>query len=306
MISVIIATKNRPGHIRRCIGSLSRNTTKALEILVIDQSTDDRTRRAVTSAGDKTVAYVLHPQAGKSDALNDAIRRARGDILAFTDDDCIVSLHWLSGITRFFGAHPEADGVLGSTYPYAPNRYRGMHCPSIYTARKSRMISRVAFHATKIGFGNNMAIRRQVLAHGGGFRTWLGPGTIGLASEDAETELRLLLGGHILGYDPSIRVFHDRWLSAREDRIQNLRYTRGEHACYGYFLFQGHTFARPIMAASARLTARRLTRYVLRLFRPGPARKKAGTLWWELLTTLNKIIGLCVGWYFAKTDPLRN
>ena len=58
---------------------------------------------------------------GKSFALNTGIARARGRILAFTDDDAVVDVEWLSAIARAFAEHDcvGLGGRIVQTWPEA-------------------------------------------------------------------------------------------------------------------------------------------------------------------------------------------
>ncbi len=90
MISVLIATKNRPTQLSQCLRSLLLNTYKNFEILVLDQSTTGKTEKYVRALKNKNITYLKLNNPGKSKALNWGISMAKGKILAFTDDDCIT------------------------------------------------------------------------------------------------------------------------------------------------------------------------------------------------------------------------
>lgn len=250
MISVIIATKNRPSAIMRCVTSILSNTENNFEILIVDQSDTETTHAAITQLHNYRVHYLKDKKTGKSHALNIGIAHAKGDILAFTDDDCIVRNDWLSAIQKNTLDYVECSAFFGTTLPYQPNKHKGDICPSVFMQRKHKNITQPCRHSTYIGFGNNMAIRAQTIQTVGGFALWLGPGSVGSGAEDAEMALRILINNHVIHCDPKMIVYHNRWLRFIEAPKQALSYACGEVACYGYFSLQKFAFAYPVLKSA--------------------------------------------------------
>src|SRR6185436_19207953 len=90
-VSVLVPTKERPELLHACIRSILASDHPSFEVLIIDQS-----KEPYSGTHDPRVD-VRHSQArGKSAALNEALGRAKGRFLAFTDDDCTVSSDWLA------------------------------------------------------------------------------------------------------------------------------------------------------------------------------------------------------------------
>src|SRR6266571_194474 len=92
-VSVIIATRNRAALLAETLDALSRQRwpRDGFEIVVADNGSTDHTRALVESVAGRTsvpaVQYLYVVEPGKSHAVNAALRFARGDLLAFTDDD---------------------------------------------------------------------------------------------------------------------------------------------------------------------------------------------------------------------------
>lgn len=289
-ISVIIATKNRYSDLDRCIQSLERNTFKRFEVIVADQSIHPI---RISTADYPNLSHLVHikvPMGGKSTALNHAISKTRGDLLAFTDDDCIVSTDWLSVIYRIADVHKNQSAFFGRTLPYQPDKHANTICPSVFTKTERKIISVPAPHFRSIGFGNNMAIRKSAIETAGLFKSWLGPGSVGSNAEDAEIALRLLILHHTILYEPAMTVFHNRWLTHKQMSAQTRSYTCGETACYGYFALQGYTFAVPIVTANLRTVIRQI------------ASGKRVTH--ELLHLMSSVWGLVVALWYAWRDPI--
>ncbi len=290
LISVIIATKNRQEDLIRVLRSLERNTFKNFEVIVADQSTVPNSIDTKQFPYLPQLVHVFVPSGGKSSALNHALSKARGRLFAFTDDDCIVSARWLSVISQIAQKHRRQSAFFGRTVPYKPNIHKGRICPSIFTSTKRTIISVPTPHFRSIGFGNNMAIRKSAIESSGLFKTWLGPGSIGSNAEDAEMALRLLIEHHTILYEPTMTVSHNRWLTKDQMSAQTRSYTCGETACYGYFAFQGFSFAVPIVKSSFLTIIRQIT--------------SGKQVTHELRHFLIAIWGLVVALWYARRDPV--
>lgn len=241
MISIIIATKNRPAHIDRCIRSIVKNSYKKYEIIIADQSTDERTKCLIKTYANRKITYVQLSSSGKTKAVNQAIRFARGEILSFIDDDNIVNSDWIQAINTFFSINQKIDGVFGKILPYKRTARAGLICPSIFVLQKPTIVTEpYVIHHQSLGLGSNMSLKKQILDRVGYFREWLGPGNFGFCGgEDGELIHRLLLNRAVLAYDPRIRVYHNRWLSYEEHRALQAGYTSGEVAYSFYYWLNG-------------------------------------------------------------------
>ena len=155
-------------------------------------------------------------QKGKTRALNTGIKAARGNICAFTDDDCIPDTKWLENIVHIFRTNPMISGVFGKTLPYRPNLHPNLICPCTFNKPQKRIITKPHRHWEDIGFGNNMAFKKATLEKIGLFKTWLGPGSVGSNCEDGELAQRALIRGYSIGYNPHMIVYHNKWLTPAE------------------------------------------------------------------------------------------
>lgn len=88
LISAIIPTHNRAELLARAIQSVQRQTYPNLEIIVVDDASDDQTRELVERVEDPRIRYIRHDtNRGGSAARNTGIRAATGDFITFLDDD---------------------------------------------------------------------------------------------------------------------------------------------------------------------------------------------------------------------------
>lgn len=108
MISVIVCTYNRSESLRRTLVSLAQLQAPSdtpWELLVVDNNSTDETAEVVETFSRSSsfpVRYAFAGNKGLSHARNEGIRVARGDIIAFTDDDVTVDSRWLWELQRIF------------------------------------------------------------------------------------------------------------------------------------------------------------------------------------------------------------
>src|ERR1700734_3508684 len=132
-ITIILCTYNRCASLAKALESTAAMTlpgSAEWEVLVVDNNSTDQTREVVEgfhSRYPRHFRYLFEPQQGKSYALNAGVREARGDILAFTDDDVTVEPTWLQNLTAPLKTG-ECVGTSGRTLPeqsFSPPRWLG-------------------------------------------------------------------------------------------------------------------------------------------------------------------------------------
>lgn len=242
MISIIIVTKNRPDHLRRCIKSLYKSTFQNWELLIIDQGTNMHSYGSFNRDDNNRLSYYYVPNRGKSAGLNYGINKAKGDILAFTDDDCIVSKNWLKEINSIFNGNEKISAVFGRSLPYLPSKKKGYICPSVLTLDKCILFTSPPMHRFEF-LGNNMAIKKDCIRTIGMFRTWLGVGSKSHAAEDEEMAFRILSSKHHIIIEPKIVIYHNRWLNKDEYDLLMQKYSTGFYAAFTYYALKGNLTA---------------------------------------------------------------
>ncbi len=160
---------------------------------------------------------------------NHCARRARAAVLAFTDDDCVVSPDWLARAAAFFRAHPEYDAVggpqlnlddehaCGRAIGYA----LGSRFGSLRTYRRFRRAP-IKLDATQLDLTSaNLFVTRRAFDRWGPFDERLWP------NEETALLHRIERGGGKIAYDPAIVVGHRRRPSLRSLGAQCFGYGRG-------------------------------------------------------------------------------
>lgn len=112
-VSVIVPTHNRALSLCRAVDSILNQSFRDLEVLVIDDASSDHTAEFATDCGDERVRYFRHDQnRGESASRNTGLLVARGEYIAFLDDDDV----WLSDklakqVMLLDGSGPQVGGV---------------------------------------------------------------------------------------------------------------------------------------------------------------------------------------------------
>jgi GT2 family glycosyltransferase/SAM-dependent methyltransferase len=238
-VSVVVCTRDRPRQLERCLQSLYKMTVAADEVIVVDNHPASSDTRTVVESSPGAI-YVVEPNPGLSRARNTGLRCARGDVVAFADDDTVVHRDWIRWLCQAFDDR-EVMCVTGLVLPAAldtPAQVAFEKGMGGFSQGYRRMVYDRAFlertkhYGTpvwKLGAGANMAIRRQAFSVVGGFDERLGAGAAG-CSEDSEFWYRVLAEGWVCHYEPSAVVFHHHRSDFESLRRQARDYVRGHVA----------------------------------------------------------------------------
>ncbi len=120
-VSVIIPTRNRVEYLARCLDSLYQQSTLPFEIIVVDNS-DKPVKDMVlkSNSSHSKLNYLYSPLKGVSKARNLGIAKAKGSLLAFLDDDCLVNKNWVEEIIKSCKSHPTSV-IMGKNVDGIPN-----------------------------------------------------------------------------------------------------------------------------------------------------------------------------------------
>ena len=111
-VSVLIPAFNCSESLSKCLSALAEQTVQPLEIIVVDDGSQDNT--ADVAEGFDGVTIIRRPQQGGAGAARaTGAKEARGDILAFVDSDCLAPPDWLEKVLAEFEQDPELNAVGG-------------------------------------------------------------------------------------------------------------------------------------------------------------------------------------------------
>jgi len=205
-VSVIVCTYNRAGLLKSCIDSILSNTYPDFDLMIVDQSENDESKNSVNEyeRDDNRIKY-LRSEKGKSRALNLGIKKTKGEIIALTDDDCIVPRDWIEKIVLVFRLFPDAAIIFGDLIAREHDSSKEF-IPEYYSMNKK--FSGVLSMKKGIGKGANMVIKKSVFEKVGCFDENLGPGTDLRASVDWDFTYRTLAKGLIIYDTDLLKVKH--------------------------------------------------------------------------------------------------
>ena len=196
MISVIIPAKNAETFIKPCLEALRNQTTAntEYEIIVVDNGSADRTAEIARDAG---VCVIIEKKPGAAAARNAGIKSAAGDLICFTDSDCVPSKDWIAQMTIPF-SDSEVVGCKG-TYRTRQNEIVARFVQLEYEDKYDRLMRQ-----DSIDFVDtySAAYRREVLQSIGGFDESI------KYVEDQELSFRVANQGGKLVFQPTAVVDH--------------------------------------------------------------------------------------------------
>jgi len=227
--TVAVCTWNRSALLPVSLQSVATQTGHVdYEVLVIDNASSDDTG-AVVQALTSTLPrlrYVFEPRLGLSHARNRALREARGDVVAFLDDDARAVPGWLDGLDPAFTANDLvacAGGPVHLDLPVPVPRRLPSTAPVYFGELDlGDTVRRLDFDERPRGC--NLAVRRDMATSLGGFRTELGRiGNSLLSGEDDDFLNRVHAAGWQVWWAPDAAVAHRvdlsrlslRWLFRR-------------------------------------------------------------------------------------------
>jgi len=286
--SIVIPTYNRKDLLRRCLAAATNQDYPDYEVIVVDDGSTDGTGEMVQREFPQVRYIRQEPNRGPAAARNRGIEAATGEIVAFTDDDCLVPPDFLACLADGYRRHPEVVGAGG--YLEAPDEVLA-HNPF---AQYEAYVSHVVYKAGPIEYIGGfecpaggtcaMSYRRDVLLEVGGFDERFPVA----AGEDADLKLRIVQRGSPLLYVP-VKVIHLRPYTFPTFLRQFVAHGRG----VVYFEHK-HKGQPPSKGRLALRLGARLARFGPDLFRIGPTLATV-----KLLAQLADLYGQCLEVYGA-------
>ncbi len=209
-VSVVVVTYGRPDSVRECLTHLARLRTTPLEVIVVDATPADTTRRLVREEFPE--ARLIHSTLGRGttpESRQMGFAVTRGDVVAFIDDDAYVAEDWLDELVA-----PYADPAVVAVGGRADNDIPGEESEGLGQIGRLLPDGRLTGHfGADPGriievdhlLGANMSFRRSALAEIGGIRGNY-PGTC--LCEESDISLRLRATGGTLLFAPRAVVRH--------------------------------------------------------------------------------------------------
>ncbi|NLI82605.1 MAG: glycosyltransferase [Deltaproteobacteria bacterium] len=234
-ISVVIASYNSRRTLGRCLDSLMALDHPSFEVIVVDDGSTDGSPDICESY--PTIRLIRLDRGGPSRARNRGIEAARGEIVAFTDSDCVVARDWLQELEKGFldetvagvggdQVSPDGESEFGKT---VQEYFRAVGFVTDYINLERTLTE------TRHNASCNSSYRKKVLEVVGGFAKDQFP------CEDVEMDLKIRRLGYRLMFNPRAVVGHFRPGDYRAFSRMMCRYGGGE-----WHLWRKHGFFRKL------------------------------------------------------------
>lgn len=222
-VTVVVPVRNGELTIQPLLESLQRldYDRKKVEVIVVDGNSTDKTREIVKKY---PVKLIVEKRKGLNIARNTGIKCGKGEIVAFTDSDCVVPSNWITKIAENF-KDPQVNCVGGSAKAldndfisqYADNSI--VRLMPFFTKREELKKIKPFFRHPA---GCNMAFRRKVAEEVGYFDE-----NIQYGFDEVEFADRVCKAGYKMVLDPNVLVWHKHRSTLKEFLKQNFQYGKG-------------------------------------------------------------------------------
>ncbi|MCS6926949.1 MAG: glycosyltransferase [Candidatus Binatia bacterium] len=220
-VSVVVCAYNAERTMAPCLASLEQLNYPNYEVIVVNDGSTDRTREIAERYD--FIRLINQENKGLSAARNVGIAAATGEIVAFTDSDCVVDPDWLTYlVTTFLRTGRQAVG--GPNFP-PPEETLVPSAVAVSPGGPTHVLlnDEVAEHIP----GCNMAFRKSVLEEINGFDP-----VFRAAGDDVDLCWRLQNKGYEIGFSPAAVVWHFRRNTVKAYLQQQRGYGKAEAQLY--------------------------------------------------------------------------
>ncbi len=194
LVSIIVGVRSMENTIGNCIESLLNQDYISVEIIIIDDGSDDQTSEIVKNY---PVRLIRTEKRGISHARNLGYLEAKAEFVAYTDADCVVVPNWLSTLMPHF-KDPKVALIGGMTVFQTDGSISSLYRQVEFQKRNQNILDGEVFWAG----GPGCVFRKKVLDEVGGFNPqW----TYG---EDAEISFMISEKGYKILKEPKAISYH--------------------------------------------------------------------------------------------------
>ena len=226
MVSIVIACPHPSWMLTECVKAIRAQSWERWECLVLPDT--DEGCRTAEGADDGRIRFLPTGKVRPAEKRNLGIREAKGEIVAFIDDDAFPDPHWLEYAVRYF-SEPGIAAVGGPAVTPPGDSYLARVGGRVYD---NWLVSGNYRYRYKVGGVRmdvddypscNLFVRKAALEMIGGYRTDFWPGEDTLLCKD------IIDGGKRIVYDPWVVVYHHRrpLLSAHLRQLGRYAFHRG-------------------------------------------------------------------------------
>jgi glycosyltransferase involved in cell wall biosynthesis len=232
-VSVVVCAYNAERTMDRCLGSLAVLNYPEYEVIVVNDGSRDRTLEIAESY--QYCRTISQPNKGLSVARNVGAEAATGEIVAYTDSDCVADPDWLT----YLVAKMEASNLAACGGPNFPPPEDDLVPATVAVAPGGPTHVLISDEVAEHIAGCNMAFRRDVLLSLGGFDP-----IYRAAGDDVDICWRLQDAGYTIGFSPAAVVWHFRRNTVAAYCAQQRGYGKAEALVYSKHPFRFNLFGQ--------------------------------------------------------------
>jgi glycosyltransferase involved in cell wall biosynthesis len=211
-LSIVICTYNRANLLLDCLNSLAPQSAQSeqYEVIIVDNNSKDQTLEVARSFTEQypNIRYVKEDNQGLSYARNRGRREARGEYIAYVDDDCRIPDQWVATADKII--RHIYPGVFGGPYYAFYDTRKPIWFKDTYGSHDHGGQPRFLSDREYLD-GGNVCFRRTILESLGGFDPNLGMKGEEVAYGEETALLRRMratMPKELVYYDPSLYVYH--------------------------------------------------------------------------------------------------
>jgi len=214
-VSVVTPTRNRSKLLEKCLASLTSQTIRPHEIIIVDNNSTDNTKKIISKYKSRIdIKYIYLNQGTYPEFYNSGIYQASGQIIAFLDDDCIADKNWVRNTIIAHNKYPNSI-IQGYTTSLPKGNIYAQIMGSHYLCwLEGNFISKNHLRVldNKNASGPTSIIKKYKFSK-----------DMSRGSEDIELAKRLLRDGIPIIYYPKVKAFHHERDTLKGFLIQHLR-----------------------------------------------------------------------------------
>jgi GT2 family glycosyltransferase len=232
-VSVVVCSYNAERTMEACLASLEKLNYPDYEVIVVNDGSTDRT--LAISERFPYCRIISQPNKGLSVARNVGAEHATGEIVAYTDSDCVADPDWLT----YLVAKMESAQLMACGGPNFPPPENSLVPAAVAVSPGGPTHVLLSDDVAEHIAGCNMAFRRDVLLHMGGFDP-----IYRAAGDDVDICWRLQDAGFTIGFSPAAVVWHFRRNTVKAYIGQQRGYGKAEALVYSKHPFRFNLFGQ--------------------------------------------------------------
>lgn len=232
-VSVVVCAYNAERTMDACLASLEVLNYPDYEVVVVNDGSRDRTLEIAESY--PYCRIISQPNKGLSVARNVGAEAASGEIVAYTDSDCVADPDWLT----YLVAKMEAGGLTACGGPNFPPPEDSLVPAAVAVAPGGPTHVLLSDEVAEHIAGCNMAFRRDTLLDLGGFDP-----VYRAAGDDVDICWRIQDAGYVIGFSPAAIVWHFRRNTVKAYFNQQRGYGKAEALVYSKHPFRFNRFGQ--------------------------------------------------------------